>query len=298
MATLTYYPGCSLKTSSRFYEVSLRKVFSSYGLELAEIADWSCCGATASEEAGETLGHALVARNLALAEDEGRPFFTPCSACYSRSKVTNDLIRKDGRLRDRVNRVIHPLRCLGSVEVKNIIEVMADLVTVERVARLSAFDLSDLRVVPYYGCVLTRMVRTGSFDDTEDPTSMDRLLRAAGTTVVRWPFKVECCGASKTITDRDMTARLSGRIMDMALSLDADAIVTPCPLCQMNLDLLPLLGRSKRCVPVLFFSEVFELALFGKIAGTGSHLIPTEEAGKKVRPGPVRKTPIPGSARR
>ena len=283
MATFTYYPGCSLKTGSKFYETSIQKVFSTYGIELKELPDWSCCGASAAHTIDEELAHVLVARNLALAEKEDLNFFAPCSACYSRSKITNDEIRADFALQDRVNSALAPLECTGSVEVKNIIEVLDDHVGVSVIAKSSRFDLSALRVVPYYGCVLTRLMRVKPFDDREDPRSMDGLLGALGATVLGWPFKMECCGAAKTLTDKEMTVRLSERIMGRAISAGADAIVTPCPLCQMNLDLLPSLGSTAPVIPTLFLSEVFELALYGRLIGMASHFVSADPACKKIK---------------
>ncbi|MBA4416390.1 MAG: heterodisulfide reductase subunit B [Syntrophus sp. (in: bacteria)] len=282
MRTLTYYPGCSLKTSSKFYETSIREVFSAYDIGLKELDDWSCCGASAAHTINETIAHALVARNLSLAEQENYPLFAPCSACYNRSKITNERLRADKELRDEVNRANEPLKCLGTLEVKNIIEVLSEYAGVERIARKIAYDLSGLKVVPYYGCVLTRIMNMETFDDKENPTSMDTLLWATGAEVAEWPFKMECCGASKTLTNKETTLRLSSSIMDMAITMGADAIVTPCPLCQLNLDILPYLGRGARNLPVLFLSEIFELALFGKLSGAGSHIIPVDEAIKKV----------------
>lgn len=286
MRRLTYYPGCSLKTSSKFYERSIKEVFSAYGVGLEELQDWSCCGASAAGTIDEKIAYSLVARNLSLAEKEDRHFFAPCSACYNRSKVTNERLRADKGLRDEINEAIYPLKCLGTTEVKNIIEVLHEYVGIERIARSIAYDLSGLKVVPYYGCVLTRIMKMDAFDDKENPVSMDKLLGASGTELVEWPFKMECCGASKTITNRDATRRLSGRIMEMAYTLGADAVVTSCPLCQLNLDILPYLGRQERNLPVLFLTEIFELALFGKISGEGSHIIgPGKVAGKVTKIG-------------
>jgi heterodisulfide reductase subunit B len=283
MITLTYYPGCSMKTSSKFYETSLKEIFSFYGIGLKELDNWSCCGASAAPTIDEKIAYALVARNLSLAEREERHLFAPCSACYNRSKVVNEKLRKDKALRDEINEAIHPLKCLGTTEVKNIIEIFHEYIGIERIARSMAYDLSDLKVVPYYGCVLTRIMKMDAFDDKENPTSMDKLLWAAGVEVAGWPFKMECCGASKTLTNKEATLRLSGKIMDMAVTVGADAIVTPCPLCQLNLDLLPYLGRAEKNLPVLFLTEVYELALFGKLTGSSSHIIPTDGLLHKVK---------------
>jgi heterodisulfide reductase subunit B len=283
MTALTYYPGCSLKTSSKFYETSIKQIFSSYGIEIQELPDWSCCGASAAHTVDDRLAHALVARNLALAEIKDHHLFAPCSACYIRSKVTNERMRQDKEFRKDINNVISPLKCLGTGEVKNIIEVLHDHVGIELIARRLKYNLSALKVVPYYGCVLTRVMGMDAFDDKEDPTSMDSLLWALGVELISWPYKMECCGASKTLTNKDVTYTLSNKIMDRAIVLGADAIVTPCPLCQLNLDLLSYLGRTEKAIPILFLSEVFELALFGKLAGSNSHVITIDEVVKKVK---------------
>jgi heterodisulfide reductase subunit B len=283
MVNLTYYPGCSMKTSSKFYETSLKEIFSFYGIGLKELDNWSCCGASAAPTIDEKIAYALTARNLSLAEREEQHLLAPCSACYNRSKVVNEQLRKDKALRDEINEAIHPLKCLGTTEVRNIIEVFHEHIGIERIARSTAYDLSDLKVVPYYGCVLTRIMKMDAFDDKENPTSMDKLLWAAGSEVTGWPFKMECCGASKTLTNKEATLRLSGKIMDMAVTVGADAVVTPCPLCQLNLDLLPYLGRAEKNLPVLFLTEIYELALFGKLAGGTSHIIPTDGLLHKVK---------------
>jgi heterodisulfide reductase subunit B2 len=282
MIMLSYYPGCSMKTSSKFYETSLKEIFSFYGIGLKELDDWSCCGASAAHTIDETLAHALSARNIAAAETEGNHFFAPCSACYNRTKITNDAIRKEPELRQEINELIAPLHCTGTIEVKNIIEVLRDHVGLERIAKSIVYDLSSVKIAPYYGCVLTRIPKVEVFDDVENPTSMDDLLWTTGSKLVDWPYKMECRGASKTLTNKDVTARLSGKIMDMAISVGADVIVTPCPLCQLNLDLLPHLGRTEKNLPVLFLTEIYELALFGKLGGSSSHIIPVDGILKTV----------------
>lgn len=283
MPVLSYYPGCSLKTSNRFYEKSIRDVSLFFDIELREINDWSCCGASSASAVDDLLAYALPARNLAIAETEGYHIICPCPACYQRLRVANEKIRVDKGLMDEVNDAIAPLSCYGSMEVKNIIEVFTEYVGIERIAASINYDLSSIAVVPYYGCVLTRSWRIKPFDDTEDPVSMDNIISAAGASVISWQYKMECCGAGKTITDKDTTLRLSSRIMDMALKKGADAIVTPCPLCQLNLDLLPIMGRRHESIPVLFITEVIEMAIHGRIGGGRSHIVPVDGLLKKMK---------------
>lgn len=275
-----YYPGCAVKGSSRFYERSIMKVLAYFDITLAQIEGWSCCGATAVRAVDRELADRLVATNIALAEAMNLHMFTPCSACFNRMKTVNDRMRNVRDIRDRVNRSISPLRCEGSTEIRSILDVFLAYVGLERIAASVLFDLSSLSVVPYYGCMLTRLPQGLAGDDHEDPSAMDILLRGLGCDVRSWPFKGECCGGSKTIVDPEVTHDLSAKIMERAVMEGARAIITSCPLCQMNLDLLPHTGPVTRLLPVLFISEVFELALFGTLSGKAKHFIPPGAVGK------------------
>lgn len=282
MITLSYYPGCSLKTSSSFYERSLKKVLSFYGIELKELDDWSCCGASAAPTIHDGVADVLSARNIAIAEKDGLHLLAPCSACYARTKVAAARIQEDKNTREKVNKAISPFFCTGSVEVKNIIEVFLEYVGPERIADSAAYDLGSILAAPYYGCVLPRIVGVPSSDDVEDPTGMDTLLRALGAFIISWQHKTECCGAGVTITNKKKTTELSGHIMDMAVAAGASVIVTTCPLCQLNLDLLPHLKKDAVNVPVLFLTELFELALFGTIDWKKRHLIPVDDIERSI----------------
>ena len=217
MITLSYFPGCSLTSSSSFYDRSLRKVLSFYGVELRELEDWSCCGAAAAPAMNHELTDVLNARNIAIAERSGLHLLAPCSACYARTRASALRIAGDRPTRERVNEALAPMSAKGSVEVRNIIEALLQYVGVERVAASVAYGIGSVRAVPYYGCLLTRIMDVPSSDDIEDPSGMDVLLDALGTSVLPWQFKTECCGAGSTATASDRTAQLSGRIMAMAV---------------------------------------------------------------------------------
>ncbi len=273
MITLSYFPGCSLTSSTSFYDRSLRKVLAFYGVELRELEDWSCCGAAAAPAMRQKLSDVLNARNIAIAEKSGLHLLAPCSACYARTRASTLKIAGDRSTRETVNEALAPMSVKGSLEVRNIIETFLQYVGVEKIAASVAYGIGSIRAVPYYGCLLTRIMDAPSSDDVEDPSGMDVLLNALGAVVVPWQFKTECCGAGSTVTDRDRTARLSGRIMAMALKAGANTVVTTCPLCQLNLDLTAHLRGDLAGIPVLFLTEVFELALFGSASGSRHHLI-------------------------
>lgn len=284
MIRFSYYPGCSLGSSTDFYDRSLRKVLTFYGIELKELDDWSCCGASAASTVNEDLSIALSARNIALAENSGFHLVAPCSACYARTKAAARKIAEDNNTRQMVNEVLAPLSCRGNVEVRNIIEVFLEFVGLERIAGSASHDLGSLRVAAYYGCLLTRIAGISPSDDIEDPTGMDIILKGLGAGVVPWQYKTECCGASSTIADGDVTARLSGRLVEAAVQAGAQAIVTTCPLCQLNLDLMRYLGSDIAPVPVFFLTEIFELALFGRTSGGERHFVSTRHIEQGIRP--------------
>jgi heterodisulfide reductase subunit B len=284
MITFSYYPGCSLGSSTDFYDHSLRRVLGSYEIELKELDDWSCCGASAASALNEDLSIALSARNIALAETSGLHLVAPCSACYARTRAAARKIAEDNDTRHMVNKALAPLSCRGNIEVKNIIEVFLEFIGLERIAGSVSHDLGNIRAVAYYGCLLTRIVGVSPSDDIEDPTGMDIILKALGASVVPWQYKTECCGASSTITNADVTAQLSGRLIKAAVRAGAQAIVTTCPLCQLNLDLMRYLGGDIPPVPVFFLPEIFELALFGRTSGGERHLVNTGNIEKGVRP--------------
>ncbi|MBP1748038.1 MAG: CoB--CoM heterodisulfide reductase [Deltaproteobacteria bacterium] len=284
MITLSYYPGCSLRSSSDFYDISLKKIMTFYGVTLKELDDWSCCGASAAPTVNEDLSIALSARNIALAERSGLHLVAPCSACYARTKAAAQKIAEDNATRCMVNDALSPLSCKGNIEVKNIIEVFLEYIGIERIADSVSHDLASIRAVAYYGCLLTRIMGISPSDDIEDPTGMDIILKALGTTVVPWQYKTECCGASTTITNGERTAELSGRLIKAAVRAGAEAIVTTCPLCQLNLDLMEYLDKDVAPIPVLFLPEIFELAIFGKTSAGARHIVNIKDIEHGITP--------------
>jgi len=168
-----------LKTSSRFYEESFKAIFSFFGIEFKELGDWSCCGASAAHTIDELLGYALAARNLALAEREGRHLFAPCSACYNRSLITNARIGENKELREEINKALYPLQCTGAVEVKNIIEVLHDHAGIEMIAQRIAYDRSSSGSSPIMMRPYAAM-KIGRLRTTKRPGKHGQLIWSAG----------------------------------------------------------------------------------------------------------------------
>jgi len=167
-------------------------------------------------------------------------------------------------LRAEVNEILdEPYN--GRVDVYNLPEYLLKVVGEERIASLVKVDLSKLKVVPYYGCLLGRPAEMIGDRDPEQPMAMDLLLQAAGADVKWWNYKTECCGASVGMPKAEIQRRLSGKVIQQALNVGAEAIVVCCPLCHVNLDLKQgqinkALGTDYR-VPILYLPQVLGLAL-------------------------------------
>jgi heterodisulfide reductase subunit B len=231
-----YYPGCSLEGTAREYNTATRALMHAMGHELDDIEDWTCCGASAAEGASTLLALALPAHNLALAERQAgaEDILVPCSACYLNLKRAAVEIRTRDGLLQRLNDLLsdEQLHLKGSLRVRHLLDVLATDIGPQRLAAKVVRPLTGLVVAPYYGCQCLRPY--ADFDDPERPTSMEPLIRAVGAQPLDWNMGAKCCGASHMNTKPEIGQALSGAIL--AAARGADAVVTVCPMCQMNLE--------------------------------------------------------------
>jgi heterodisulfide reductase subunit B len=268
--TLAYYPGCSMHGTSREYDESLRAVAANLEIELREIDDWSCCGASSAHVADHLLGVALPARNLALAEAQGASeVLAPCAACYNRLSGAAHAVAQEPGLATKVPEVLgRPFA--NSVRVLSIVELLQALAPAieQRIARLerrrwAGNPLEHLNIAAYWGCLLVRPAEITGFDDTEQPSGMDDVIRACGARPVSWNMAVECCGGAFSVSRTSSVLRLSRAIIDDARRAGADAILAACPLCHGNLDFRQsaMSLRGEPPMPVLYITQLVGLAL-------------------------------------
>ncbi len=259
-----YYPGCSLESTAWDYDRSTRALCKALGIELVEIRDWTCCGSSPAHVSNASLAVGLPVLNLQKAAEMDMPIMTACASCYSRLRFANHKVRHQSEERERSESVTGNSYD-GGVEVFHVLEVLADRLDPTVLSRLVCLQLSDLKAVSYYGCLLSRPPEVVAFECADNPTSMDRLVKAAGAEPVEWPYKTECCGAGLSMSRPDATARLTGRLLSMALEAGANCVVLACPMCHVNLDLrqrdaletLPV----KTEIPVLYITQLLGLAL-------------------------------------
>ena len=286
MSTLTlgYYPGCSGLGTSIEYDASTRAVCAALGITLKDIPDWTCCGSTPAHTVDHALSTALAARNFAQAESAGiADVITPCPSCLKNLKNALHNL-EDPLFAARVNALTErPLQCKHTV--RSVLQVIVEDLGLDAVKEKVVRPLKGMKVVPYYGCLMTRPGADMQFDDPENPTSMDRLLEALGAEVLPFPLKVDCCGASYGIPRKDVIVRLSGRLLALAKELGADAVVAACPLCQMNLDLRQSQIDPGLNLPVPYFTQLlgWSLGLDEKALGFDKVIVPTAPAFESMR---------------
>ncbi|SLM28060.1 HdrD2' [Desulfamplus magnetovallimortis] len=231
-----YYPGCSLEASAIEYDASTRAVMHALDIELAEIEGWSCCGATAAEPVSSLLSFVLPARNLALAEKMKQNFsvMVPCSACYLNLKKVEMEKKQNPSMSASIDECLaeEALKLEGKLKVRHLLDILANDIGADQIKNKVTKKLSGLKIVPYYGCQCLRPYPV--FDDPEEPRSMEPLIEACGAEVFPWDMGAQCCGASNMNTKKSAAGKLVQKILKSAKG--ADAIVTVCPMCQLNLE--------------------------------------------------------------
>jgi heterodisulfide reductase subunit B2 len=261
---IAFYPGCSVHSTAREYQESLDLVCKRLDISLQPVDDWNCCGATPAHGIDHVLAIGLAARNLGQVEKMGMDqVVTPCAACYSRLKTAAHELAHSEKVRGELaQRTGGPLP--GNVDVMHVLELMAHHVGLDRIAAEVKRPLSGMKLAAYYGCLLARPREVTQFDDPEQPTIMDNLLKALGAETVTWSHKAECCGASFAASQTDIVLDLAGEVLASASQAKAQAVVVACPLCQMNLDtrqkaIEARAGRSYG-LPIIFFTQLMGLA--------------------------------------
>ncbi len=253
----TYYPGCTSQTTAVEFGLSTDAVCDALGIELAELEDWNCCGASSAHSLNHELSLALPGRNVALAQEAGRDMVIPCPACYQHSLMADNRFREDAAWRQKMEGLLD-FQYRGEGRPRHLLEVMATDLPSDVLAAKVIRPLTGLKVACYYGCVLVRPPELTGWDDPEYPMTMDRLMAAIGAEPVDWSYKVDCCGASMTLSLSDVVVELSTKIVEGALEAGADCIVSACGMCQINLDTRQVASRP---VPILYFTELMGVAL-------------------------------------
>jgi heterodisulfide reductase subunit B len=255
---VTYYPGCSLEGTAVDYAASIAGIAPLLDVELMELFDWNCCGASSAHSLSHHLALHLPARNLVLAEKAGRDVVAPCALCFNRLKSAEKALL--GPEREELG-----ISYEGDIKIWDLLDYLTQNAFLEALAPKVVAPLMNLRAVCYYGCLVARPPAVTDKSDCENPRNMERLLKILGVKPIDWSFKTDCCGAGLAVARPDIIDTLVQRLYERALEAKAECFVVSCQMCQANLDLSQ--ERISRkfgkdyYLPVFYFTELIGLAL-------------------------------------
>ncbi len=263
---ILYYPGCTLKTTAKNFEESAIAALRVLDVELVELKRWNCCGTVYSLASDDLIHKLAPVRNLIRVKEEGGSrVLTLCSMCYNTLKRANSFFREDKEAGEKMNQFMdREENYTGDVEVLHILELLRDEVGFAAISQKVQAALGQLRVAPYYGCLLLRP-REIAIDDPENPTLLERLFASLGIEAVDFPYRNECCGAYQTVDQVDLVVERTYKMVNMARNNGANLIATSCPLCQFNLETRQEDVQDKYAdfvqMPVVYFTQIMGAAL-------------------------------------
>lgn len=260
-----FFPGCVLRGAASEAFKATVGVCEALGIELVEIPSWTCCGASHLQDVDEITALAVNARNLALAEEMGLPIMTACNTCTLQLKRAKEKLDSDAKLKEKVNAILAKsgYEYKGTSEVTHLLWVLAS--NPELFTGKITNPLSGLKAAPYYGCHILRPQSVMKYEDHLNPQSLEKVIKITGAEPVDFDYKLKCCGFHAFWTAEKDVMKITGQTVDSAQKASAEVIVTPCPLCQMQLDMYQPEGReaahTSAELPILHLPQLIGLAM-------------------------------------
>lgn len=259
MMKVTYYPGCSLEGTAADYAASISGIAPLLEVELVELFDWNCCGASSAHSLNADLAVQLPARNLALAAKAGRrDVVAPCALCFNRLKTAEKALQGPDAASLGVS-------YQGELKIWDLLDYFTQDAFLEALAPKVTHPLLNLQAVCYYGCLAARPPAVTDKADYENPRNMERLLEVLKANPLDWSLKTDCCGAGLAMAQPDIIDTLAQRLYERALAAGAECFVVSCQMCQANLDLSQERISQKfgkdYYLPVFYFTELMGLAV-------------------------------------
>jgi len=272
---LSYYPGCSLHGTALDYDKSVKDVCSRLGIELVEIPDWNCCGASSAHMTNHEVGVRLPLRNLLLAAELGNDILVPCAACFQRLKAADKIVRENPQHWDLDQ--YDP-----GFEIVHISSLLARQTLAEQITEKTRLHLNGMKIACYYGCLSLRNPKVTDVINYEQPLSLEKIVAAVGASTVSWSHRTECCSGSLTMARPDIAQKLVGDIVTAAKRAGAEALVTDCPMCQANVESRQLDLGGNDYLPVFFATELILAAMSGNYPAKQQklHLVPADVLGR------------------
>ena len=284
MKKFVLYPGCVMPTEQYAYEMSIREVLPLLDIKLVDLEGFSCCGEPL-KSVNQMLALALSARNLALAEKEALDVFAPCPMCHLALSESKRILDTDQAMNQKINKFLsdEELTYTGKAGIVNTLDLLYDIVGIDKIKGLVKKPLKELKVATHYGCHLIRPSEIGRPDDSENPQKMEKILEAIGAKPLDYPEKLDCCGGLLTANLPDSALTKTGQKLQKVQEQGFDAFIDICPWCHRQYDSKQAkageIVAAKLEVPVFYITQILGLS-FG---------IPKDKLGLKFNLSPVDK---------
>jgi heterodisulfide reductase subunit B len=258
---ISYYPGCSLKSTAKEYQMSAKTVCKHLGMELVEIEDWNCCGALEVSSLNSTLALALVARNLKITSEKSDKLAVACNACLNNLLLVQHKLSSNEEMKQKISEMLNYE--FRNIEIKHILDLLWQDVGLDIIGKNVKKELDGLKTVSYYGCLSVRPSKIMKSDDPDDPTRLDEIVSILGGKPLEFTSKTKCCGGGILMTYRDKAFKMTEEILTEAGERGAQCILTACPLCQMTLETVSQkvnAGSNGEKIPILYFTQLMGLS--------------------------------------
>jgi succinate dehydrogenase / fumarate reductase cytochrome b subunit len=289
MLKYAYFPGCVAQGACRELYLSTQAMTQALGIELVELKKAACCGSGTFKEDSQFLEDTVNARNIALAEQLNLPLLTHCSTCQGVIGHVDERLKEAQQMNPeylhQINTLLSEQHCSpyqGSTEVKHLLWALVGDYGLEALSLQVKRKLRGLRCAAFYGCYLLRAQNSLPFDDPVHPSSMENVFLALDATPIYYQGRTQCCGWPLASYATEQSFMMAGSRIQGAITAGADCLVTPCPLCHLNLDsrqpeVEKVMG-AKLGLPVLHLPQLVGLALgiAPKKLGLDKHVISTQ----------------------
>ncbi len=290
-----YFPGCVAQGACRELYLSTQALTQALGIQLVELKKAACCGSGTFKEDSQLLEDTVNARNIALAEELNLPLLTHCSTCQGVIGHVDERLKEcqttNPAYIDQVNGLLNKQGCLpyrGSTEVKHLLYALVTDYGLEEITKRVKRKLTGLKCAAFYGCYLLRAQKSMPYDDPFQPEAMENVFRAVGATPIYYRGRTQCCGWPLSSYATTQSFQMAGNHIQEALDADADCLVTPCPLCHLNLDsrqpeVEKVIGH-KLGMPVLHLPQLIALSLgvSPEALGLERHIVSTKPVLAKL----------------
>jgi len=290
-----YFPGCVAQGACRELDQSTKALTRALGIELIELKKAACCGSGTFKEDSQLLEDTVNARNIALAEELNLPLLTHCSTCQGVIGHVDERLKERQETApqyvEQVNQLLKKEGCSpykGTSEVKHILWALVGDFGLETLAAKVTRKLSGLNCAAFYGCYLLRAQDHIPHDNPYDPRSLENVFEAVGANPIYYHGRTQCCGWPLSSYATEQSFQMAGKHLQEAIAAGADCIVTPCPLCHLNLDsrqpeVEQVIGKTLG-LPIIHLPQLVALALgvSPKELGLDRHIVSTKPILEKL----------------